>query len=279
MWYNGSMKKNEIVFKTDKEDILSEFIKTKVPKRFYRFLKSSQALVLVNDQEVEWYKHIEKNSIVKIIFETKEKEVVWPKANKFPRIVFENENYLIVNKESGLLTIPTKANPHSLYQELVSYLGAQEIHILNRLDKETSGLVVVAKNRYAAALLEPTHQHIVRKYLCLVEGIITEDGLIDNFIVKKEDSNQRYVHTMGQRAVSHYKVVENYKESTLLEFTLETGRTHQIRVHTSYMGHPILGDTLYGGKENSVFCLTSYFVEFTDPFTKERILYRIEKEW
>ncbi|MDE6656430.1 MAG: RluA family pseudouridine synthase [Anaeroplasmataceae bacterium] len=273
------MKRNELVFKAEKEDILSEIIKRNVSKRFYRFLKHSQAEVLVDGKQLEWYKRVSIDAEIKIYYVTFEKEIDWPKVNTLPRIVLENEHYLIVDKEPNLLSIPTRGNPNSLYQQLVAYLGEQEIHILNRLDKETSGLVVVAKDRYAASLLEPTHEHIVRKYLCLVEGKVTEGGTIQNYIAKEEASNKRYVSDAGKLAISHYRVLETYEDKTLLEFSLETGRTHQIRVHTSHMGHPIVGDVFYGGKENPVLCLTSYTVQFTDPFTNEEINCTIGKEW
>ncbi|MDE7161620.1 MAG: RNA pseudouridine synthase, partial [Anaeroplasmataceae bacterium] len=79
--------------------------------------------------------------------------------------------------------------------------------------------------------------------------------------------------------ISHYQVLSSNDEESVLEFVLETGRTHQIRVHTSAMGHPIIGDTIYGGKSNPNLCLTSYFIQFLDPFTKKTVEYKIEKEW
>ncbi|MDE7105976.1 MAG: RluA family pseudouridine synthase [Anaeroplasmataceae bacterium] len=273
------MKQNELIISVEKEDILSEILKKNVSKRFYRFLKYSKAEVLVDGEPMEWYKRVSKNAEIRIHYSTLEKEIDWPKTDKLPRIVLETEHYLIVDKEPNLLTIPTRGNPVSLYQQLVAYLGNQEIHILNRLDKETSGLVVVAKDRYAASLLEPTHEHMIRKYLCLVEGKVAESGTISNYIAKEETSNKRYVSDNGKLAISHYRVLEASDEKSVLEFVLETGRTHQIRVHTSHMGHPIIGDRLYGGKENSVLCLTSYNVQFKDPFTNEIIACTIDKEW
>ncbi|MCM1557507.1 MAG: RluA family pseudouridine synthase [Anaeroplasma bactoclasticum] len=273
------MKQNELIISVEKEDILSEILKKNVSKRFYRFLKYSKAIVLVDGKPLEWYKKVSKDAEIHVIYSTPNKEISWPKTEKLPKIVLETEHYLIVDKEPNLLTIPTRGNPNSLYQQLVAYLGEQEIHILNRLDKETSGLVVVAKDRYAASLLEPTHKHIVRKYLCMVEGKVETSSTIRNYIAKEENSNKRYVSEEGKLAISHYHSLEANEKVSLLEFVLETGRTHQIRVHTSHMGHPIVGDKLYGGKENPVLCLTSYSVEFIDPFTNEEIKCSIEKEW
>lgn len=273
------MKENELIFKAENENILSEILKKKFSKRMYRYLKSSQAKVFVDGISVPWYKRVLQDSVIIVIYESKEKDLEWEFGQQLPRIVYESEHYLIVNKDPDVLTIPTKANPYSLYQQLLTYLGNQRIHILNRLDKETSGLVVVAKDRYAASLLEPTHKHIVRKYLCLVEGEVLSDGSIETFIEKEADSNKRFVSSKGKWAVSHYRVIEASPKASLLEFVLETGRTHQIRVHTSYMGHPIIGDKLYGGPENALLCLTSYDIQFVDPFTKEEVHCSIGKGW
>lgn len=273
------MKQNELIISVEKEDILSEVLKKSVSKRFYRFLKYSKAEVLVNGEPLEWYKKVSKAAVIRVIYSTPDKEIAWPKVEKLPKIVLETEHYLIVDKEPNLLTIPTRGNPNSLYQQLVAYLGEQEIHILNRLDKETSGLVVVAKDRYAASLLEPTHKHMIRKYLCLVEGKVSGSGTIQNYIAKEETSNKRYISESGKLAISHYRVIEANEDWSLLEFVLETGRTHQIRLHSSYMGHPIIGDKLYGGKDHPVLCLTSFNVQFKDPFTNEEINYSIGKEW
>lgn len=273
------MKENEVKFSVEKEDILSEILKRKFSKRMYRYLKHSKARVLVDGNSIKWYQKVSRGAAIQIFYESKEKEVVWPVAVNLPRIMYESEHYLIVNKEADLLTIPTQANPNSLYQQLVAYLGNQSIHILNRLDKETSGLVVVAKDPYAASLLEPTHKFITRKYLCLVDGRVSADGSIQNYITKEENSNKRYVSNEGKLAISHYHVIDSNEEESLLEFVLDTGRTHQIRVHTSHMGHPIIGDRMYGGKEHNKLCLTSYYVGFIDPFTEEFVECSIDKEW
>lgn len=273
------MKTNNIRFYVEKENRLADVLKEQFSKRFYRYMKSSQAMIQVNGQERRLYERVEVGDCIEISYPSKTKSMEWPEAEQAPEIVFENEHYLVVNKRGGILTIPTQGNPMSLYQELVYYLGNTDIHILNRLDKETSGLVVVAKDRYAASLLEPTHKHMIRKYLCLVEGQVSGDGEIRNYIAKEETSNRRYVSENGQLAISHFKVLRQFESEALLKFILDTGRTHQIRVHTSSMGHPIIGDKLYGGKENSILCLTSYYVEFEDPFTKETICCKIDKGW
>ena len=273
------MKEKELVFKVSEYNTLSEELKKNLTRKFYRHLKFLNATILVNGNPKKLYEKVNEGETIKIIYKEEEKEFNWPKATKLPNVVFENEHYLIVDKEPELLTIPTKGNPNSLYQQLVLYLGINDIHILNRLDKETSGLVVIAKDRYARSLLEPSHKHIVRKYLCLVDGKVENSGRIVNHIKKDENSNKRYVSNEGQIAISNYNVLEEYEDKTLLEFVLETGRTHQIRVHTSNMGHPIIGDKMYGNGTGEQLCLTSYYVEFVDPFTNEIIKCQIDKRW
>ncbi|MDE5714555.1 MAG: RluA family pseudouridine synthase [Anaeroplasmataceae bacterium] len=269
-----------IKIKVKKENILSEVLKENLSKRFYRHLKYICAEVKVNGIEKKWYEKVSTRDCIEIRYKESEKEYVWPVSDELPEILFENEHYLIINKKGGILTIPTRGNPCSLYQQIVSYLKANTVHILNRLDKETSGLVLVAKDRYAASLLEPTHKHIVRKYLCLVEGIVEKDGIIQNYIAKSDQSNQRFIGTKenGKLAISSYRVLKRFAEHSLLEFTLQTGRTHQIRLHTSSMGHPIVGDYLYGNSEGEL-CLTSYYLEFKDPFTNEIIQKQIKEAW
>lgn len=275
------MKKNILVFKAEENNTLAEVIKKKVSKRFYRHLKFIKAEFWIAGKQKKLFENVKTGEEIEVRYEKMLKEVSWPLSMKMPKIIFENEHYIIVHKEPNLLTIPIQANPNSLYQQLVAYLGSSDVHILNRLDRETSGLVVVAKDRYSASLLEPTHQHIQRKYLCLVEGIVLTDGKIENFIAKCSDSNKRYVSSCqeGKLAISYYSIVKHYEDKTLLEFTLETGRTHQIRVHTSFMGHPIVGDKLYGSKVDGQLCLTSYSVEFEEPYTKEKIFKQIKEAW
>ena len=276
------MRKKELLFKVENENTLSEELKLNLSRRFYRHLKTIEANIYVNDELRKNFEKVYPGDIIRIQYEELEKECNWPKVDSLPKIVFENDHYLIVNKEPNILTIPTMGNPYSLYQQLVTYLNSTSIHILNRLDKETSGLVVVAKDRYAASLLEPTHEHMVRKYKCLVKGIVGHNGRIENYIVNSEDSNKRYVsdEKKGQIAISNFNVLKKYKDTTLLEFILETGRTHQIRVHTSNMGHPIIGDKMYGNKDDSSnLHLTSYYVEFIDPFTGEKISKSIDENW
>ena len=139
------MKRNELNFIVDKDLVLSEFLKTKLTKKFYKHLKFIKANVLVNGIITKWYLKVKEGDKIKIIYEEKEKDD-WPLYDKKLNIIYEDEHYLVCYKEHNILTIPTKSEPISLFQQIKAYLGNDShISFLNRLDKETSGLLLVAK--------------------------------------------------------------------------------------------------------------------------------------
>lgn len=259
-------------------------IRNHVSKRFYKNIKSHNSIILVNNQPLEGYKVINKGDIITIEYDSLN-EIKWDLYESKLDICYEDDNYLVVNKRPGLLSIPTMSEPYSLYQEVLYYLKTtnQELNvsILNRLDKETKGLCVIAKNRLAAYHMQPTHEKMIRKYKCLCEGVsIDDDGKIETFIDKEADSHKRFISmTNGKKAISNYKVIKRNNDSTLFEFILDTGRTHQIRLHSKYIGHPIIGDELYGKEHADGLHLCSYYVEFKDPFSDNTIVCKIESGW
>lgn len=266
---------DKIIIRCDENDItVSEMIKKKLSKRHYKNLKFKQAKFYLNGKAIKTYDKALLNDEITIEYLSDEYSKEWPLYGNSTEIVFEDENYIVANKRSGLLSIPIKVDQKSLYQEMLYHLKENNeslnISIINRLDRETSGLCLIAKNRLAASLMSNTHLNMTRKYICLCDGIIDKDsGIIDNYIKKSENNNKRYISIDGKRAISEFKVIERYSDKTLVEFILKTGRTHQIRLHTSYLGHPIVGDKLYGRGEGDIFHLKSYYLEYIDPFTKE----------
>lgn len=276
------MKEKKLRFIAKNDTILKYELENCISRKFYRRIKFLNGQILVNGIPRKNHEEIKQGDLIEILVPEEEKEFQWPLYESQLEVLFENEHYLVVNKRSNLLTIPTRQEPKSLYQEAAYYLKQNEIHILNRLDKQTKGLVVIAKDRYAAYRLQPTHRHMVRKYLCLVHGIVKESGHIENYIAKEEHSNKRYItedSKKGQISISDYRIIRTIGENTLLEFILQTGRTHQIRVHTSAMGHPIVGDAMYGREEAGDLQLVSYQVIFKDPFTDEQIDIKIDIRW
>ena len=200
-------------------------------------------------------------------FEADAPEQVSAEPEDIPlNIVFENEDFLIVNKPAGLLVHPGNGHPKgTLLNGLVNYLNLEErskedpafrAGLVHRIDKDTTGLLVVAKNeKTLTELQEKFSRHdIVREYTCIVWGKLKDaKGTVETFHGRDPANRLRFSPNVknGRKAVTHYEVVTEFKYASLLKITLETGRTHQIRMHTSYLGHPILNDELYGGSRKS----------------------------
>ena len=204
-------------------------------------------------------------------------------------IVYQDKDIAVINKPQGL-TVHAGNGVHgsTLVNALLYHLdslsginGVIRPGIVHRIDKDTSGLLVVAKNDEAhLSLSEQIKNKTCRRiYRALVEGVVKEnDGVIDTFIGRSDKNRTMMaVKEDGRRAITHYKVLKRYKDYTYMEFSLETGRTHQIRVHTKYMGHPIVGDPVYGYK-NQKFKLNgqllhAYRLELTHPVSGERMTF------
>lgn len=183
-------------------------------------------------------------------------------------IVYEDSHIVVINKPQGMVVHPAHGNytgtvvnallEHcgslSDYNGLTGINGVMRPGIVHRIDKDTSGIIVIAKTNEAhLSLSEQLKEHsISRKYTALLEGKLKDDtGTVETLIGRnpKDRKKMAVVHTNGKRAVTHYRVLERFDGYTLIEAVLETGRTHQIRVHMSHLGHPVVGDTVYGYKK------------------------------
>ncbi|MGN0107453.1 MAG: RluA family pseudouridine synthase [Hominilimicola sp.] len=191
-------------------------------------------------------------------------------------IVYEDEDVLVLNKPPHMPTHPSIGNyENSLANGVMYYFQSKGegrvFRAVNRLDKDTSGLMAVAKNAYIHARLgeEIQTKALRRKYKCIVCGDIDRDGTVDAPIKRADGSViNRIVAADGQRAVTHYRVIERYGDYSLLEMELETGRTHQIRVHMAHIGHPLAGDWLYGTEDHNLVqrqMLHSCYLRFIHP--------------
>lgn len=207
-------------------------------------------------------------------------------------IIYEDDDFAIINKPQGMVVHPAPgAYNHTLVNALLFYFdnlssGSNNIRpgIVHRIDKDTSGLLVVAKNdkaheNLAAQIAEHT---CFRHYLALLEGNLKNDsGKVDTFISRSSvDRKMMAVSETGKRAITNYFVKKRYKDNCLVEFVLETGRTHQIRVHSKHLGHPIVGDKTYGIK-NQKFNLNgqllhAYKLELTHPTTGKRMTFECD---
>lgn len=183
-------------------------------------------------------------------------------AEKLPlHIVYEDDFILVINKEPNMASIPSREHQSgTLANALIHYYDqiglSSTIHIVNRLDRDTSGIMIVAKNSFVHSLfsLEQKRKNIQRRYEAVVHGVVAENyGTVDAPIGRKETSIiEREVRKDGQQAITHFEVIKRFQDRTVVSLSLATGRTHQIRVHMSYIGHPLLGDELYGGKKEMI---------------------------
>jgi 23S rRNA pseudouridine1911/1915/1917 synthase len=208
------------------------------------------------------------------------------KANFEPQdlklnILFDDFDIIMVDKPPLMVVHPTKSHVDSTIANGVTHFIDEKgenvkIRFVNRLDMNTSGLVIVAKNAYAHHVLsdDMKYDKVEKKYITIVKGVLKDDkGVIDAPIYRStDDSIKRVVDDRGQRAITHYKVLERLKDATVLEVELFTGRTHQIRVHMEYIGHGIIGDELYGYVDESLItrqALHAYSLKFEQPRTRE----------
>lgn len=202
-------------------------------------------------------------------------------------IVYEDEDLLVINKAPGMVVHPAPGHSEDTvvnalvarYPQLQQIEGDLRPGIVHRLDRDTSGLLIVAKNaRAQAALIEQMKQHaIIKRYLALVEGIVALDqGSIDAPIGRHPRFRQQMAITATQSrdAITHFRVLKRFQRHTLLLLQLETGRTHQIRVHLQAIGHPVVGDPIYGsghteqrGIRLKRQFLHAYQLEFSHPLT------------
>lgn len=244
--------------------------------------------IKVNGKKTKHSYKLKLNDEIEIIIpEAKEIDL---KAQDIPlEVIYEDNDIIVINKTKGMVVHPANGNPDgtlvnavmNLCKDSLSGIGGEiRPGIVHRLDKDTSGAIIVAKNDKAhIALSEQLKNHEIKKtYLALVRGIIKENEATINMPIarSKKDRKKMDVDKDGKEAITHFKVLERYKNKyTLLQINLETGRTHQIRVHLSHIGYPIIGDEVYSNGKNewnvSGQCLHAWRLEFKHPITGKKI--------
>lgn len=195
-------------------------------------------------------------------------------------ILYEDDDLMVIEKKAGMPTIPSRLHPRgTIANALLNHYAQKKlpytVHIVTRLDKDTSGVLLVAKHQYSHSLLSELLQagKIKRKYLTCVEGrLVKKSGKIEAPIARKEGSIiERTVASHGQQALTYYNVVKQCQQMALVDVEIKTGRTHQIRVHFSHIGHPVVGDDLYGAQKGilSRQALHCSEISFYHPFKGE----------
>ncbi|KHF38835.1 RluA family pseudouridine synthase [Halalkalibacter okhensis] len=269
--------------KWDKE-LLRLFLRENchISKRGLANIKFNGGVIMLNGKEVTVRTTLSTDDKVTVCLPPEEVSSTLLAEEGDLDIVFEDDHLLVINKEAGMSTIPSREHPlHSLANFVLGYYRQKELkttfHAVNRLDRDTSGLLIIAKHRLAHDRLSKLQQEglVNRYYQAIVTGKpICEKGTIDAPIGRDPNSIiTRQVRADGKRAVTHYSVMSVTNQASLIHIKLETGRTHQIRVHFSYVGHPLLGDELYGGMRDRIkrHALHCFKIEFQHPFTNDVI--------
>lgn len=254
-----------------------------------------EGLILVNSKAIKSSYKLKEGDIIEINEEKEPENEILPENIPLD-IIFEDDYFLVINKQKGLLTHPTPLNrTGTLVNALLHYgcslsdvQGKERAGIVHRLDKNTSGLMMVAKTNKAHLNLQKQIQEksAKRKYLALVYGTVENEGIIEKPLVHNiKNTVKMMVSDIGQDAITIYKPLKHYEDTTLLEVELKTGRTHQIRCHLSSINHPVFGDTLYGAKgfrskiklKTKEQLLMSYYLSLTHPATGDIMEFKLNE--
>ena len=262
---------------------LDEYVKNKFDVSRSKAQKlNADNLVLVNKEHKNNSYIVEENDIVELI-ENKEYIPSKFKSENIPLdIVYEDKDLVIINKPSGMVIHPASGNyENTLVNALIYRYNLDDTNvrsgIAHRIDKDTSGLVIVAKNDKTLELLTDMfkNKEIKKTYVAIVDGVINNKSATINAPITRDvkDRKKMMVGKDGKNSITHFYVIKTFKNNTYISLNLETGRTHQIRVHMAYIGHPVTNDKVYG-KENTSFgqYLHASKLEFIHPITKKEMI-------
>ena len=281
--------KNVIVNENDKGKRLDIYIAENFNELSRTMIKKliESNNILVNDKSEKVSYKVQANDNISIdVPEAKETKL---KAQEIPLdIIYEDSDIIVVNKPKGMVVHPANGNPDgtlvnailSIWKNSLSGIGRElRPGIVHRLDKDTSGLIIVAKNDKAHInMSEQIKERNVKKtYIALVRGNVPEEEATINMPIGRstKDRKKMAVTKNGKQAITHFKVLKRYSKYTLLEIKIETGRTHQIRVHMAEIGYPVVGDAVYSNGKNEFGIegqmLHAYKLEFMHPITNKHM--------
>lgn len=278
-----NLEKNERIDKYLSSKLDDNFSRAKIQKLI------DEELILVNDKIIKSSYKVSNGDVILITDKEEDMSVKPEKMNI--DIVYEDDDVMVINKKSGVVVHPAPGNYSGTLVNGLMYLSKDLSHvngefrpgIVHRIDKDTSGLLIVAKNDKAHRILaeELKEKKIKRKYIALVSGVINHDiGEIDAPIGRDPSDRKKMcvTSTNSKDAITHFRVLERYKNASLIECELETGRTHQIRVHMKYINHPVINDPVYGKSNHGEFgqLLHAKEITFTHPTTKEIMTFSCE---
>lgn len=250
--------------------------------RTFRFI-IREGKLLVNDKEALFVDVLKENDNVKIYFPIEKADA--PSSNIDINIIYEDDDIAVINKKSGMVVHVTRSHPLDTLQNAIYYKWDKEgkhfkTRFVNRLDMDTSGLVVIAKNKYVHHFIQnqSIRNEIDKRYVLIAEGILDKKEGYISVPIKREEGHalKRIVSEDGKESITKYKVIEEFNGYSLVEAKLITGRTHQLRVHFSYIGHPILGDSLYNENKSELIshqALHAKSISFVHPRSKKRVTF------
>ncbi len=280
-----------LVSETDKLDRIDRFLSDKIESFSRSTIKKliDESKILVNQTKIKPSYSLKVSDLIEIIdVDFSETEITPTKMDL--DIVYEDDDVLVVNKPSGMVVHPAPGHyQDTLVNGLLWHInslsnvnGETRPGIVHRIDKDTSGLLMVAKNNYAHDILakELQGKKTKREYIALVEGVINNKRGKINAPIGRDKANRlkMAVTSTGKEAVTNFEVLETFDDSTLIKCILETGRTHQIRVHMQYINHPLVNDYVYGNAKTNDFgqFLHAKTLGFTHPKTKEWLEFSCE---
>ena len=278
-----------IIVETDSKERIDSYLSNELDisrSKIQKLIKEEK--ILVNNKSVSSSYQVKLNDEI-IVNDELDYEIKVEPENIPLNIVYEDDDLLIINKESGMVVHPAPGHYTGTLVNALLYkyndLAGDKFRpgIVHRLDKDTSGLMLVAKNEFTLEKLSEmiSKKEVERKYLAIVDGVIKNDtGTIDAPIGRDENNRQKMSVTdkNSKSAITHFKVLERFNNNTLIECILETGRTHQIRVHMAYIGFPITNDPLYGKGKSDEFgqMLHSYYIKLNHPRTNKLLEFEID---